>query len=58
LLADELRRWRLGEPTQTRPPRWPQRLWGVARKNPMLTLGALLLALVGPIVLLAQPVDA
>jgi serine/threonine protein kinase len=36
-LADDLKRWRLGEPTVARPDRWPARIWRAVRRHPAVS---------------------
>jgi WD40 repeat protein/Flp pilus assembly protein TadD len=48
-VADDLRRWLNNEPIRARPPRLPERTWRWCRRNPVPTLAALLIFLIGSI---------
>jgi hypothetical protein len=52
-LAEELGRWRRGDPIRTRPENWRQRGWRRARRHPIasLTAGFLLLAILAVLIL-------
>src|SRR5439155_25725703 len=53
-LADDLARWRRGEPVQARSPGWAGRLWRRARRRPVLSAVAVLIALAAAAVLVIQ----